>query len=247
MPYISDADFAQFQQLKGGGAAPAPGQAVGAAARPAWQAPSSGALPGPVAQFYGMPDYTAQNAEIARRSRAAMDDPNSPTYQSPEQRAKVAAANQAQGAANPGWTWNESAGGGGYWTPDAAHNNAASSQAFNASWTALGKANPTGFDMPTDAQGRAVDARTGDAMSGATTAAQRAQPPTQQAIARAPAATPTWTPPTSAAPAYTPPAAQTPQAPAQAPTGDPRAKPAGWGYGSSANGSMAPRSPGGTY
>ncbi len=196
MPMISDQDFAAFQQWKsGGGAAAAPN-----APAATWQPPSSGDLPAPVGtpgQYGGM-DYTAQNAEIARRAKAASYDPNSPTYIPPEERARQQAANQMQGAANPGWTWND-AGAGGYWTPDDAHNNAGGVQAFQDSWQALGKANPEAFEVPTDAQGRPIDARTGEAMPGGTTAAQRAQTPAQQAYTQQPGQTatssPQWAPP----------------------------------------------------
>jgi len=188
MPEISDADFAAFQKWKSSGGAGAP-----AATASSWQPPGGAGLPPPTGTpgQYGGQDYTAQNAEISRRALAAQHDPNSPTYISPEQRAKFANAQQMQAQANPGWTWNGEAGGTGYWTADAAHNNAAGSAAFANSWQALGKANPEAFDVPTDAQGRPIDARTGQPMPGGTTAAQRAQPQ----------GAPQWQPPPGAPPA----------------------------------------------
>jgi hypothetical protein len=271
MPMISDQDFAAFQQWKSGGGQPGgpfgqPGSGASVDADSLRSASDRySGLPAGVDIGGGNMDYTAQNAEITRRSLAAQNDPNSPTYIPPETRAKIDAANARQGAANPGWTYHASAN---YWTPDDAHNNAAGRAAFAGSWEAMGKADPVAGDVPTDAQGRAIDARTGQAMPGATTAAQRAQPQ----------GAPQWQPPPGAPPqptaggeqgygrGYSPtgtmqqtgatPPAQAPAAPSPTPGQQPPTQAAAWkpgaplpvwdpqkGYQTPSSG----RSPGGTY
>jgi hypothetical protein len=220
----------------------------------------------------GNMDYTAQNAEIARRSRAAHERPQLGDVPSrPSTRAKIDAANARHaGAGQPGVDLERVRQRGGYWTPDAAHNNAAGSgRRSPARGRRSGKAEPRGLRR---AHGRAGPSRSTPAPAipcpAPRTAAQRAQPQ----------GAPQWQPPPGAPPqptaggeqgygrGYSPtgtmqqtgatPPAQAPAAPSPTPGQQPPTQAAAWkpgaplpvwdpqkGYQTPSSG----RSPGGTY